>query len=80
MSPGRLAGIQQAVFVSKYGRLHPVGGPDLLVDVGRVPPGRAFGDDQLLGYLHIGLADGDEAQDFDLSFSEAAGIGGGRFG
>ena len=57
------------------GGLSPVGGADLLLDIGHVPSCRALGDDQFFGDLYICLAAGDEAQDLYLSLDQTAGVG-----
>src|SRR3990172_3044922 len=60
------------------GRISAVGDVELAEDVADVAPHRVRADEELLGDFGVGLAAGDEPQDFDLAFGEAVRVGGTR--
>ena len=56
------------------------GAAQLLLDVRAVGLDRARGEEQLLGDLGVGVAEGDQPQHLDLALGEVVGRAGGRGG
>src|SRR3990167_6907271 len=57
-------------------RVSAGGDAKLVEDVADVATYRVRADDQGIGDFGVGLATGDEAEDFDLAFGEAVRVGG----
>ena len=67
------SGLAQVVSGGIRRGLGPVGCVNLVEDVAHVGAHGPGADEQLLGYLSVGLADGDQAQNLSLSLREPSG-------